>query len=182
MFSKSSRAAEGASQSVRPIEKPGAPSIISTDLRVVGDLSSEGEIQVDGVVDGDIRTTSLLVGQTAEIKGEIVSDNVIVHGSINGQIKARSVYLTKTAHVLGDILHEDLAIEKGAFLEGHCKRFVDEKKSAVAGKIDVVGKDTPSPVFGARSSSGTVPKGSPAVAAASGASTQIEKKVVVPST
>ena len=30
--------------------------------------------------------------------------------------------LAKTAHVVGDILHEALAIEQGAFLEGHCRR------------------------------------------------------------
>jgi len=53
---------------------------------------------------------------------------VRVHGTVNGQIKARSVQLAKTAHVVGDILHEDLAIETGAFLEGHCKRLVEEPK------------------------------------------------------
>lgn len=46
----------------------------------------------------------------------------------SSQIKARSVQLAKTAHVVGDILHEDLAIETGAFLEGHCKRLVEEPK------------------------------------------------------
>ncbi len=128
MFSKTSKG----SGKKAGAEKASPPSIISTDMRIVGDLSSEGEIHIDGAVDGDIRSKILLVGETAIIKGEIVADSVNVHGTLNGQIKARSVNLFRSAHVVGDIIHEDLAIETGAFLEGHCKRMA-EKKSPVAG-------------------------------------------------
>ncbi len=109
-----------------------APSLISADLRMVGDLYCEGEIQVDGTIDGDIRSHILLVGQTAVVKGEIVADDVRIHGSVNGQIKGKNVSLARTAHVVGDILHENLSIENGAYLEGHCKRMeehVDEAAS-----------------------------------------------------
>ncbi len=139
MFSKSSKGSVSAVDS-RPIVKQSPPSIISADLRIFGDISSDGEIQIDGAVDGDIRTKTLLVGEGAHIKGEIVAETVHVHGTVSGQIKSRSVNLAKTAHVVGDILHEDLTIETGAFLEGHCKRMT-EKKEPVEGKINVLGKD-----------------------------------------
>ena len=139
MFSKSSKNS-GSNVESRPVVKSTPPSIISADLRIVGDLSSDGEIQVDGAIDGDIRTRSLLVGETAHIKGEIVAESVHVHGTVNGQIKSKAVNLAKTAHVVGDILHEDLAIETGAFLEGHCKRLPD-KQEAAEGRINVVGND-----------------------------------------
>ena len=103
-------------------EKPAPPTLISKDLRIVGDLRSDGEIQIDGAIEGDIRSKILLIGESAHIKGEIISDSVIIHGTVNGQIRARSVKLARKAHVVGDILHDDLAIETGAFLEGHCKR------------------------------------------------------------
>lgn len=102
--------------------RPMPPSIISADLHVIGDMRSQGEVQVDGVLEGDIETRALLIGETARIKGQITAEVVRVHGSVEGQIKARSVTLAKKAHVIGDILHEDLSIETGAFLEGHCKR------------------------------------------------------------
>lgn len=106
-----------------PIPKtPAPPSILSTDLKVMGDLVSNGEIQIDGIVEGDIDTNVLVVGETAQVNGEIVADSCRVHGRVTGQIRARSVSLAKTAHVLGDILHESLAIEQGAYLEGHCRR------------------------------------------------------------
>lgn len=95
------------------------PSIISADLKIVGDLQSAGEVQVDGEISGDINAKVLLVGESATIKGEILADTVRVHGHVNGQIKAKFVNLAKTAHVIGDILHENLSIQEGAFLEGH---------------------------------------------------------------
>ncbi len=143
MFSKTSKGSNKAAPPVVSSGKRAAPSLISADLRIVGDLHSDGEIQVDGTIDGDIRTLVLLVGETANIKGGIVADTVHVHGTINGQIKARAVNLAKSAHVVGDILHEDLSIEAGAFLEGHCKR-IAEKKGADEDKINLVVKDSES--------------------------------------
>lgn len=128
MFSKSSKDSSNlVIQTPAVPAKPAAPSLISADLHIVGDIQSQGEIQVDGAIDGDIRAHSLLIGEGAHIIGNIVADLVIVHGNVTGQIKARSVELAKSAHVIGDILHEDLAIETGAFLEGHCKRMVQKK-------------------------------------------------------
>jgi cytoskeletal protein CcmA (bactofilin family) len=139
MFSKNSKGS-GSTVDSQPVEKSSPPSILSVDLKIVGDLHSKGEIQIDGVVEGDIRTHSLLVGETANIQGEIVADVVNVHGSISGQIKSREVNLSKTAHVVGDILHENLAIETGAILEGHCKRMVD-KSAAEESKASVLGSN-----------------------------------------
>ncbi len=137
MFTKASKEVDKAVDTDFPgnLEKPAKPappSILSTDLHIVGNLKSAGEIQVDGKIDGDIRTINLLVGETANIKGEIIADEVTVHGAVTGQIKARSVTLAKTAHVVGDILHENLSINAGAFLEGLCKRITE--------KLDISGQ------------------------------------------
>jgi len=138
MFSKNSQRSNSA-VGQQSVGKPSPPSIISGDLKIVGDLNCEGEIQVDGSIDGDIRTKSLVVGETAKIKGGIGAETVIVHGNINGQIKSRDVKLAKTAHVVGDILHENLTIETGAFLEGHCNRIVE--KPAAEPKTLTLGSD-----------------------------------------
>ena len=96
MFSKSKKE-PGNKPAAQVSRKPAAPSIIGADLRIVGDLKSEGEVQVDGFIDGDIRTKVLLIGESATVKGEIVSDTVRVYGKVNGQIKARAVTLAKSA-------------------------------------------------------------------------------------
>ena len=118
-------------------QKPATPSIISPDVKLVGNLASDGQIDIFGSMDGHIRSRILLIGETANINGDIIADSITVYGTLTGQIKARSVTLAKTARVTGDILHEDLAIEKGAILEGHCKR-LEEKKAAAVGRINLV--------------------------------------------
>ena len=121
--------------------KPGEPSIISADLSIVGDLSGEGEVQVDGSIDGDIRTKTLLISESATVKGEIVVDTVRVYGSVNGQIKARAVTVAKSARVIGNILFGKVSIEEGAFLDGHCKH-MSEVEDQAKGKINLVVKDS----------------------------------------
>lgn len=102
--------------------KSGVPSIISASLHVVGNLVSEGDIQIDGAVDGDIRTTIVTIGQSAEVKGEVVAESVTVHGKVEGTIRARTVILGKTARVDGDIFQDTLAVEAGAHFEGNCRK------------------------------------------------------------
>jgi cytoskeletal protein CcmA (bactofilin family) len=98
-----------------------APSIISADLTVTGTLVSSGDIQIDGVVDGDVRSVGLVIGEKAEIHGEIFAEELTVRGRVMGRIRARKVQLAATSHVEGDILHEAFAVEAGAFFEGNCR-------------------------------------------------------------
>jgi cytoskeletal protein CcmA (bactofilin family) len=101
------------------------PSIVSADLSITGDLVSQGEIQVDGTIEGDIECRSLVIGVNGSVTGEVTADDVRIHGSVSGQVRAKSVYLASTSHMVGDIIHESLAIEPGAFMEGHCRRLQD---------------------------------------------------------
>lgn len=98
-----------------------APSIISADLSVNGTLISNGDIQVDGIVEGDIRSAGLVIGEKAEIHGEIFAEELTVRGKVMGRIHARRVQLAATSHVEGDILHEAFSVEAGAFFEGNCR-------------------------------------------------------------
>ncbi|MDG2244060.1 MAG: polymer-forming cytoskeletal protein [Rhodospirillaceae bacterium] len=114
------------------------PSIISIDLNVQGNLSSNGEIQVDGNVEGDINCKALIVGTKGSVSGEVIAQTVRVHGTIKGEVKAKSVFLASTAQMSGDIENESLAIEPGAFMEGHCKRTQAETpKAAKPGSVAV---------------------------------------------
>jgi cytoskeletal protein CcmA (bactofilin family) len=98
-----------------------APSIISADVVVTGTLSSTGDMQVDGRVEGDVHSAALVVGEKATIQGEVLADEVTVRGRIEGSIRARKVILCATCHVEGNILHEAFAVEAGAFFEGNCR-------------------------------------------------------------
>lgn len=119
MFSKIGK--DRLNSAVGAASDPSIPSIISANLHISGDLVSNGDLQIDGVVEGNVRSLTLTVGETARITGDVDAESVHVRGSVTGQINARAVTLMKTAHVIGDVMHETLAIDAGAYLEGSCR-------------------------------------------------------------
>lgn len=100
-------------------------SVLSSDLTVVGNLRTTGDIQVEGTVEGDIRAHLLTVGESATIRGEIVADDIVVNGRVIGRVRGLKVRLTATARVEGDIIHKTIAIESGAHFEGSVQRQED---------------------------------------------------------
>jgi cytoskeletal protein CcmA (bactofilin family) len=105
----------------------GAPtrSVIDAWLQITGNLHSEGEVQVDGQVHGDIRCAHLTVGRDARIAGNITAEEVVVRGQVTGLIRANRVILQDTAQVDSEIVHKKLAIEEGATFEGIARRCED---------------------------------------------------------
>ncbi len=109
-----------------------APSIICSDMTIVGTITCTGDIQIDGKIEGDIYSTCLTVGEKAVITGEIRSDEVIIRGHVVGGIRARKVNLAATCHVEGDITHNALAVETGAFFQGNIRHADDPLNDAMA--------------------------------------------------
>jgi cytoskeletal protein CcmA (bactofilin family) len=98
-----------------------APSIISADMAIQGGVNATGDVQIDGRVEGDVRSIGLVIGEKAEIHGEVFAEDITVRGKVVGRIHARKLLLAATSHVEGDILHEALVVEAGAFFEGNCR-------------------------------------------------------------
>jgi len=128
MFKKANK--EPASEVGMADKKGIHPSIISRGLTITGDLVSDGEIQVDGCVQGDIQCASLIIGLSGEVMGEVRAASLRLHGQLTGQVNAESVFLASTARMIGDVYHQSLAIEPGAFLQGMCRR--SDEESVVA--------------------------------------------------
>ena len=106
--------------------KPKAsPSLLSTDLTIKGNVSTSGDIQIEGTIEGDVRAHLLTVGESATIRGEVVADDVVVNGRVIGRVRGLKVRLTASAKVEGDIVHKTIAIESGAHFEGSVQRQED---------------------------------------------------------
>jgi len=114
-----------------PAAKPKpAPSVLSSDLTITGNLTTTGDVQIEGSVEGDIRAHLLTVGETATVKGECIADDVVVNGRVVGCVRGLKVRLTASARVEGDIIHKTIAIESGAHFEGSVKREDDPLASS----------------------------------------------------
>ena len=97
------------------------PSIISPDLKIVGDLKCTGDIQIDGTIEGLVKGGLIFIGEQATVEGSIVAETVRIFGMVNGRVRAKTVHLNKTGKVIGDIAHEILTIEAGAYFEGQAQ-------------------------------------------------------------
>ena len=149
--SRSSSASSGSdsSESAAPAQEPPAsypktppsltesdkllPSIIGEDLVITGNVSSKGEIQVDGEIQGDIHCGSLLLGDKSTVTGEVVAEDVVVRGKVIGKIRGLRVSLQAQSRVEGDIFHQSLAIEQGAYFEGKSRRDDDPLSGSKSG-------------------------------------------------
>ena len=112
--------ASGPSDAAR---KPRVASLISGDLTIEGNISGDGELQIDGVVRGDVRVAKLTIGDTGHVEGSISAETVEVRGRVVGALTSKQVRLYGTAHVDGDITHEQLSMEMGAFFQGRSLKF-----------------------------------------------------------
>ena len=116
------RPATYASKSPGPSASKMVPSIIGEDLTIRGNVTSKGEIQVDGEIEGDIRCGSLLLGDKSKVTGGVAAEDVVVRGHIVGSVRGLRITLQAQSHVEGDIFHQSLAIEQGAYFEGKSRR------------------------------------------------------------
>ncbi len=113
--------------------KTAMPSIVSEGLHISGNLFSDGDLQIDGRIEGDIQGRNVTVGATGTVMGKISADEAIVSGSVSGEIRARSIQLTRTAKVQSDLTQETLTIEAGALFEGTCRRAGSHAEKSLGG-------------------------------------------------
>jgi len=92
--------------------------VIAKGLKIVGSVTAEGLVEVNGQVDGELHCTSLIISRGAHVAGTIAAGRVVVDGRVEGPIQGDDVILKSQAHVVGDIHHQSLSIESGAFFDG----------------------------------------------------------------
>jgi cytoskeletal protein CcmA (bactofilin family) len=96
--------------------------VIAEGLKIVGSVTAEGLVEVNGQIEGELHCTSLVISRKAHVSGVITAEQVVVDGTVEGPIQGKDVVLKSRAHVVGDIQHQTLAIERGAYFEGRSVR------------------------------------------------------------
>ena len=98
------------------------PSIISEGTKVKGNINSAGIIHVDGKLEGDITCDELVIGNKGAVKGSVKVTNLQLYGILNGKAAVDKLFVAKSARLIGDATHSSIAIEPGAYIDGHCIR------------------------------------------------------------
>ena len=96
----------------------GGLSIISADVHIKGNITTTGELQLDGTVEGDIQCNGIILGETGKLSGTITAASATIRGTVEGNLFAKMAILERTCRVAGDVTQESISIEAGAHIDG----------------------------------------------------------------
>jgi cytoskeletal protein CcmA (bactofilin family) len=135
------------------------PSIIGGGVLINGNLTSAGEIIVEGQIEGNIRGLSVMICDDAILRGDVVAEQVSVRGQVYGTIRAQHIALGPKSRVEGTMIQETFAIEAGGYFQGSCRHsrtpladdavvtpaacYVERLESEVGDRLDNHGSDVP---------------------------------------
>ncbi len=109
-----------------PTPAPDRVIVLAAEIDVVGSICIDARVRLEGVVDGEIRCSSLDVTRGAQVRGQIVAETVTIYGTVSeASIYARVLVLKPGCSVEGEIYHEHLQLEPGSYFDGKSRRVDD---------------------------------------------------------
>lgn len=112
--------------------------VIAHGVRMEGDFVSQGDVLIEGDVNGNIQTAGdLRVGSAAKIKADVIAKNAIIGGEIRGNMLVSGrLEVLETAKIIGDVTAAVLSIMAGASING--KITMDGREVATAKEVKKV--------------------------------------------
>ena len=104
------------------------PSIISEGSEFKGNIKTSGEIQIDGVLNGNVRAKQVVVGINGNVRGNVTANFLRICGKIEGEIRAETLEIVSSASVKGNVFKKTISIESGSKVTGN----INELESATA--------------------------------------------------
>ncbi|EAR13557.1 hypothetical protein PI23P_03647 [Polaribacter irgensii 23-P] len=96
--------------------------VIAKNTTFVGEVTSEGDFRIDGVLEGTLKTNGrVIIGAEGFVKGTIESKNADIEGKFSGQLSvANTLTIKATSNISGDVIVSKLSIEPGATFNATC--------------------------------------------------------------
>ncbi len=97
-------------------------SVISSDLKIIEDITSTGSVEIYGEVEGAVNARSLVIGAEGRLNGQVTAETLDVRGTVDGHIAAGVFTLRAASVVTADVNYVSVVIESGAQIDGHLTR------------------------------------------------------------
>lgn len=116
----------------------GALNVLGEGTVIEGNISSSGDLRIDGEIKGNLRTQGKCVlGSTGKISGDIEAKCCDISGLVEGNMRISDLLLIKnTGRINGDISTNKIVIENGGELNGSCTMGGTAPKSLKPGSSD----------------------------------------------
>ncbi|MCF8487478.1 MAG: polymer-forming cytoskeletal protein [Rhodobacteraceae bacterium] len=119
MFNKTADQTSAPNASSPPARASTTKSVFSSDLKITGEVTSAGDIELTGEIDGNVIARNVVVGGEGRMNGNVKAETVEVKGKLDGQVSAGAFMLRASAQVAADVAYTTLVIESGAQIEGN---------------------------------------------------------------
>src|SRR3989338_4937851 len=108
-----------------------AETIVSSSMRIEGELKSAGNIKIDGIVNGKVQTAQdLIIGPNAQIDADLIAGNATVACAVKDNVMVKgALVILETGKIVGNVSCASLGIREGAYFSGACK--MAEPKSPI---------------------------------------------------
>lgn len=108
-------------------------SIIAAGMQISGDIESDGDMRIDGIVKGNVHCKSkVVVISSGRVIGDIKAVNVDIHGIVDGNVTASELLSLKAnSNINGNLTTERLQIEPNANFNGQCTMSAGQRSSSV---------------------------------------------------
>lgn len=99
---------------------PQAPAreVLGAGIHVAGRVVSDGRLELDAYLEGEVQGTTVVVGPEGVVVGDLYAERAEIHGQVFGRIVAPVVVIEATATVEGRVFHHKLTVVEGAYLNG----------------------------------------------------------------
>ena len=105
-------------------------SLLGETMQLEGDLRSSGNVDVAGLVNGNIFVSEMIITETGSVRGTLEAQKVEINGHVEGKITAETIIVGSTAVIKGDIFFKQtLKTEEGADIDGYIKRLNNGKSN-----------------------------------------------------
>jgi len=121
------------------VEKGGAETIVGASVKLKGNLKSDSDITIEGIVTGEVKTKgSVIIGKNANIVASVKAKNISISGAVQGNVEATDrLEITETGKVLGDISANVLSVAPGAVFTGKSQMAEAHKEPMVEAVSEV---------------------------------------------
>jgi len=109
-------------------ERGTIPSIISEGSEFKGNIKTSGEIQIDGVLNGNVKAKQIVVGVNGNVRGNVTANFLRICGKIEGEIRAETLEIVSSASVKGNVYKKTISMEAGSKIIGN----INELEGATA--------------------------------------------------